>query len=210
MRRDPDPTAPPSTDPQPQAAPRGWLRLVVVVAALVGLGLVARASGVLDALSVQALRGAVADAGPWGPVVFVVGYGAAYVAGTPGLPFVAVALAAWGQVAGGALAFVGSLVATSCSFGVARVVGTRFAGRYDLARIPWRFAREQLAHLDARPVRTIALVRAVLVLPPVLDYLLGLTTVSYPRFLLGSALGLIPPLVVAALLCEPLLRWLGL
>ena len=101
-------------------------------------------------------------------------------------------------------------MATSCSFGVARVVGTRFAGRYDLARIPWRFAREQLAHLDARPVRTIALVRAVLVLPPVLDYLLGLTTVSYPRFLLGSALGLTPPLVVAALLCEPLLRWLGL
>ena len=59
-------------------------------------------------------------------------------------------------------------------------------------------------------MRTIAIVRAILILPPVLDYLLGLTTVSYRRFLLGSTLGLILPLLAADLLCDTLIRWFGL
>lgn len=186
-----------ATAPEPIPSARWrWVRLVALAALAVALLVGGRLSGLTDHLSVSALRASVAAAGLWGPVFFVLAFCAGELVHVPGVAFVAAAAFAYGPASGAALSFVGALASVSVTFAFVRTVGGK-----PLATLKWAFARRLLAHLDRRPVRTIALLRLVLWISPPISYALALSGVRFRSYLAGSALGLAIPVPVIALAC---------
>jgi uncharacterized membrane protein YdjX (TVP38/TMEM64 family) len=110
--------------------------------------------------------------------------------------FVAAAALAYGPVYGAVLAYAGALASVSVTFAFVRGVGGK-----PLATVRWPFARRLLAHLDRRPVLTIALLRLVLWISPPISYALALSGVRFRSYLAGSALGLAIPVPVIAFAC---------
>ena len=62
--------------------------------------------------------------------------------------------------------------------------------------------RYLLHRLDQRPIRTVFILRLLLFLAPPLNYVLAMTNVRYRDYLIGSALGLVPGLLLVALLFD--------
>jgi uncharacterized membrane protein YdjX (TVP38/TMEM64 family) len=173
---------------------------VALAALLVALLVAGRLTGLTDRLSVPALRAAVGAAGAWGPVLFVLAFCAGELVHVPGMVFVAAAAFAYGPVNGAALSFAGALASLSVTFAFVRAVGGK-----PLSTLKWPLAERILAHLDRRPVRTIALLRLVLWISPPVSYALALSGVRFRSYLAGSALGLAIPIPVIAFACGWLL-----
>lgn len=176
-----------------------WWRLGALAAALVALFAVGRLAGWTDDLSTARVRAAIESAGAWGPILFVLAFSVGELLHVPGMVFVAAAVVAYGRLGGGALALAGAIVSLSVSFVVVRAIGGK-----PLGAIRWRFARRVLGHLDARPVRTVALLRLVLWMSPQVNYVLALSSVRFRSYLAGSALGLTLPIAGIALLFDRL------
>lgn len=180
--------------------PRGtaW-RLVALALVLVATFVIGRATGATERLSPDGLRELVEGAG----VAGVVGFLALFVVGellhVPGLVFIGAAVALWGPARGGAIAGVGALLSLATSFVVVRAIGGT-----PLGAVKNGLARRILRHLDVRPVATVAAVRAVFILSPPVTYALALSGIRFRDYFVGSAVGLVPPLLVAVCVADRL------
>lgn len=190
--------------PSNAPAPSSSTRLLALLAAIVVLFVVGYALGIGDWLDAERIRALVERAGPWGIVLFV----ALWVAGTtlsvPSIVFIAVAALMWGPLLGGLVSYVASLLSVSVAFVLVRRVGG--SGLASIER-PW--LQRALVHVSAHPIRTAALVRLPpLFLAPVVTYTLALTGMRYRDFLIGTALGIVPGLVLFTSGAGALLAWL--
>ena len=174
-----------------------WLRLGALALTLVLLVVLARVTGLRDALTTERLQQAVADAGWWGLALFFVTFTVGQLLQVPGVVFVLVARAAWGPVLGFANAYVGAVVSASLVFLLVRAVGGK-----PLGEVTWPPARKILGGLERWPVLTIASLRAVMMLNPPLNYALALSPVRQRHHLLGSMLGLVVPVAIVVFLSE--------
>ena len=179
----------------PPRPPRRWPRVAALVLVLGGLTIAGFATGVTDDLSVESLRAWLAEAGPAG----VLGFFAAFALGTllhvPGSLFIVAAALAWGQLGGGLIALVGAQLSVIFAFFFVRLLGGRL-----LAEVERPLVRRLLARLDRAPVRTVAALRLLFWVSPPVTYALALSRVPARAHALGSALGLIPPVMVGAAL----------
>jgi uncharacterized membrane protein YdjX (TVP38/TMEM64 family) len=169
----------------------------VLVAVLAALFLAGRLTGVTEGWTVASIRERVQQAGPLGFLLYLALFSGGELLHVPGLVFVGAGLLAWGKATGFAVALAGSLVSITVSFFVVRGIGGKA-----LAELDRPFITKMLARLEARPVLTVALLRMVLVLLPALNYALALSSIRYRSYLLGSVIGLIPPLFAATLLFD--------
>lgn len=186
--------------PPPAAKPPAWPRLLalaLVLGGLVGLG---RAFGLHERLTVEGVRATVGEAGAWGVLVFVVVFCLGELIHIPGLVFVAAGVLCWGQALGGAASYVAALASLALTFAVVRGVGGAPLGGLER---PW--VQRALARLEARPVATVALLRVVLILSPPLNYALALSPLRFRHYMLGSAVGIVPPILFAVFFFEWLL-----
>ncbi len=156
-------------------------------------------------LTREHVRAMIAGAGVPGALLFVLVFAAGELLHVPGMVFVAAGVLAYGRLWGGVLGFLGALFSVSMTFLVVRAVaGQALAvppeGRPLLQRM--------LGQLSGRPVRTVALLRAVFWMSPWLNYALALSQVRYRHYLLGSAVGLLVPLCGMALLFDWMVRFL--
>jgi uncharacterized membrane protein YdjX (TVP38/TMEM64 family) len=178
------------------------LRLVLL-ALLVVCGLVVgRATGVTARTSVESVRAFIDAAGPSGVLLFVAAFAIGTLLHVPGLVFVGAAVFVWGRVAGGLIGWLAAVVSVCVTFLVVRGVGGRV-----LDEIERPIVRRALAQLNDRPVRTVALLRTVLMVSPPLNYALALSAIRFRDYLLGSAAGLALSVAGAVLLLDQLLRW---
>jgi uncharacterized membrane protein YdjX (TVP38/TMEM64 family) len=127
--------------------------------------------------------------GPWGPIVFIIGYVLATVALVPGSLLTLAAGAIFGLTRGTLYAFSAAVLGASAAFVVSRYLARALIERR-LARDP-RFAAIDRA--VGREGRTIVL---LLRLSPVfpfnlLNYALGLTRIRFTDFLVAS-IGMLP------------------
>jgi uncharacterized membrane protein YdjX (TVP38/TMEM64 family) len=207
----------------PSLAPP-WKRRARVGAALalpVVLLVVGRALGWHEHLTIEGVRALVAGAGAWGAVAFVATFCVGELVQVPGLVFVAAAVLFYGPAYGGPFAYAAALVSISVSFVMVRGVAGRSpikaAAHVDerdgqasaglLGRLRARM-RRWMGRLDTQPIRTIALLRLVLLFSPPLNYALALSRVRFRDYLVGSALGLLPPTLAAVALLGEVLAWL--
>ena len=173
----------------------GVLVIIVVVLLLAGWFTGARAW-----LTKENLQQVVTTAGWLGVVVFFAAFTVGQLIQVPGAVFIIAARAAWGPAWGFAGAYAGAVISATLVFLFVRAVGGK-----PLGEIKWAFARKVLAGLERRPVLTIAVLRAVLMLAPPLNYALALSPVRQDHHLVGSMLGLIVPVAVTVCLSEGVL-----
>lgn len=162
-----------------------WARFVLLVLLLVGGVVAATRLGVPD---VETLRSAVSDTGATGWVVFVVGYVAGSLLVLPkGVLSIAAGLV-FGLLPGIILVVIGAMLGASAAFFIGR-----FLGRDAVERM----AGDHLARLDALIQRhgfaAILLVRLIPLIPfTVINYVAGLTSISYRSYALGTLVGILP------------------
>ncbi|MDW8363693.1 MAG: VTT domain-containing protein [Myxococcales bacterium] len=188
-------------EPGRRCGPPTWLRLLALGLLLVGLWALARGAGWLDGLDdAEALRQRVQSWGAAALVAYLALFALGELLHVPGMVFVAAAPLLWGPWLGTFIALLGSLLSVSATFAIVRTVGGR-----PLSTVRWPMARRLLARLDRSPVLTIALLRCLLWLAPPLNYALAMTAVRFRDYVLGSAIGLLPPVVAVVWLVDALL-----
>ncbi len=160
------------------------LGLLVLVLGAVAWG--ARASGVPATL--DGMRAVIHGLGAPG---FVLVFALGELAHVPGLVFVGAAVAAWGPVEGGLIAALGSFVSLSLGFLVVRA-----AGGSPLRLVRSGLLSRALAHLDRRPVLTVAALRVAFFVSPPVSHALALSGIRFRDYFLGSVIGLVPPLAL--------------
>jgi len=169
----------------------GWARLglvlFVVVAAIVAqrLGLYA------ELANPSALPAKIAALGALGYVAFVVTYALVQPFGVPGTVFVVLASLVWPWPVAFALSMTGTMAASSVGFGFARFVARDFVER----RIPARFRKYDDA-LEKRGFLTVAILRFVFWMPPLLHAFFGVSKVRFWTHFWGSFVGYLVPLFV--------------
>lgn len=162
------------------------LRILVLLLALAALA-AAWATGLHERIDLEPLRDVLRGSGAWGPALFVVLFSLASALGTPGSLFLFSAIAIWPPWHAFALNWLGALGAGICGFWFARTLGRDWVR----AHLPTR-----LGDLDARVtrhgLRTVLVMRLTLYLAAPGHWALGLSSVPFRTYALGSALGFLP------------------
>ena len=168
-------------------------KIAAVVAVIVGL-IVAQRLGVFHLVKDPAqLRDALVALGPLGYVAFVVAYALLQPFGVPGTVFVFAAPLIWPWPVAFALSMIGTMAASVVGFSFARFV----ARDWIADKIPARFRKYETA-LAERGFATVALLRFVLWMPPLLHAFFGVSKVSFSAHFWGSIVGYLVPLFLVS------------
>ncbi|MEQ8824708.1 MAG: VTT domain-containing protein [Filomicrobium sp.] len=133
---------------------------------------------------------------PWAPVIVAAGYTAASFIGAPQFLLIAITVAAFGPLYGFVFSILATLTSASVNFLVARYLGADW-----LRRRGWHGIGGLTEMVGRNGFMAALLVRIVPSAPfIVVNMGLGLTRCSYPAFLAGTGIGIIPKTALIALL----------
>ncbi len=169
------------------------IRIGILIAVTVGIFIALKVSGHLDGLDAERVRRTVDSAGPWGVLVFVAIFVLGELIHIPGMVFVAAGILAYGRTGGFAVTFLAALSSVGVSFVLVRAIGGKA-----LAEIERPLVRRVMAKIDDRPITTVLLLRSIFWLGPPLNYALALSNIRFRDYLIGSALGLVVPVLGAS------------
>nr|XP_061804803.1 TVP38/TMEM64 family membrane protein slr0305-like [Nerophis lumbriciformis] len=161
----------------------GWVKIVLILAAVVGLVLLGRQAGGYVSDFAQWVEGL----GVWGPIVFILGYAVATVAFLPGSILTLAAGAIFGLWKGVGFVFVGSSLGAALAFLVSRylargAIESKLEGNKKFAAID--------KAVGAQGRKIVFLLRLSPIFPfNLLNYGLGLTKVRFVDYLIASAAG---------------------
>jgi uncharacterized membrane protein YdjX (TVP38/TMEM64 family) len=173
----------------------GRSRVGLVLGGLVAVYVLARLLGLEEFFHAERVREVVADAGAFGPLAFLALFVGAVVAQVPGVVFVLVAPALFPWSEAWLLCWAASNLAVLANFELVRRVGGQpLQPLMEKSEHPW--LRKLFAGLEARPIRTIALLRVITIMFPPVTGALALTQVSARDHAIGSALGMAPPITL--------------
>ncbi len=174
-------------------------RIALVLAAL-GLVIAAYELGLFEVFSQPALvKDMLIEMGPWGYVAFLGAYTFLQPFGIPGTVFVVAAPLIWPWPVAFALSMIGTLAASSVGFSFARFVARDWVSK----RIPARFQVYNAA-LEKRAFTTVAILRFVFWMPPLLHAFFGVSKVRFWTHFWGSAVGYAVPLLLLSYFGERL------
>ena len=133
---------------------------------------------------------AVKEAGIWGFLLFTIICIAGSFLQLPALLFVVVAMLIYGHWQGTLYGGIGIIIGMIAQFYFVRIVGGRL-----LVEIKKPFIQRWLKRLDSNPLLTVIVLRLVLWAAPFLNYLLALTSLKGRDYIVGSIIGIIPPVI---------------
>ena len=136
----------------------------------------------------------------WGVLLFLLLFVGAHVAHLPGMVFVAAAVLSWGRLWGGALGWLGAVLAVSASFLLGRAVGGRVQSQRPLVQKLFQL-------LEKRPIRTVIALRTIFWMAPAINIGLALSPLRFRDFVIGSTIGLFAPILVLTLFLDRLIAW---
>jgi uncharacterized membrane protein YdjX (TVP38/TMEM64 family) len=132
-------------------------------------------------------------AGPWAPVVYVVGFTAVVMVGVPRSALTLAGGVAFGPVLGIALAWAASLIAAIFALLVGRALGEDLVERRAGPRL-----RRVRAALHSHSTKGVLLTRMTPVPFAVVNYSLGALGVRTRPYVIGTAIGMVPGAIVFA------------
>jgi uncharacterized membrane protein YdjX (TVP38/TMEM64 family) len=179
----------------PLASPRA--RIAVLLVVVVALALAAHFSGLTESLTRARIAEIASSWGLAGIAAYVVLFALGELVQLPGAIFVLAAVAAYGPYVGTAVAYVGMNAAALAVF----VFGRRIAGSA-LAEIEHPRVRALVREVAERPIRAAAFARGVLFVLPGVGYALALSSIRLREYVVGSAIGLVVPTLLAGVLGE--------
>lgn len=163
------------------------LAIIRLAALLVVLAVVSVGVALLGVDNTMAWLESAADS-PWGPAAFVAVYVVLIVLMLPGTIGTVAAGAVFGTWTGFAAALTGATIGASFSFGIARAIG-----REGAVILLGDRARPVDRLIDERGLLGIVVLRLLPIVPfNALNYAAGLSNLSFGRYLVGTALGMIP------------------
>lgn len=165
------------------------------------VALVAWRMGLLDAITVEALRGWARGAGWWGPFAFVALFALGEVLHVPSVIFVVVAGIVWPLWIALPTAYVGAMAASATVFLFARYVVGEGVRKLVHDKLPPELRRYDEA-LEDRGVRTVAVIRFFTFMAPLMHWVLATSKVRFGAMMLGTAVGLAPAITALVLLGE--------
>ena len=169
-------------------------RLLAVVLFFVALLAVAQLSGIRAHFTLVFLREMLASNPVTGVTVFVLLFGLGNLIQIPGWIFLAAAVLAFGQVAGGLVTYLAATISCTVTFLTVRLLGGNA-----LQSLKSHFALRVMKRLHAHPVRTVILLRVVFQTLPALNFAFAMSGISLKRYLLGTLLGLPLPIALYCL-----------
>lgn len=185
---------------------RCWLSAKTVIGVLLVAGVVALvASGAIRSLNGPTLRALVRDSGALGPLGFVLAFAALQPVGFSAHVFVITAGLVWDPIPAFGFAWVGALGATATSFAFARWIGRNWVQE----RLPDKLESYD-ERLAARGLRTVIVLRLLFYTFAPMQLMLGVSRVRFRDALTGSALGLVPMMLVEVTMSAGLSAWLGI
>ncbi len=168
-----------------------WARIGLVLFVVV-VAIVAQRLGLYTELAnPAALPAKIAALGALGYLAFVVTYALVQPFGPPGTLFVVVASLVWPWPIAFTLSMLGTMGASVVGFSFARFVARDFVEK----RIPARFRKYDEA-LEKRGFVTVAIMRLVFWMPPLLHAFFGVSKVRFWTHFWGSFVGYLIPLFV--------------
>ncbi len=185
----------PGAEPHPMNKRR--LALIAFAALIVGLA-VSRSE-----LRVETLREAIAAAGPWGPLLFVVCFAVLEGLGVPGILFILASVAIWPTGLAILLNWAGAVGASVVGASLARGVGRDWISR----RLPARLQRFD-RRLTENALVGVILIRLAFFLAPWAHWGLGLSQVRFAPLVVGSAIGFLPGIALTTWVGRGLLDWI--
>lgn len=191
-------------DDAPSTTRSARIRMIALAVLFVGSIVVAKLTGVTEWLTIERVRELMTEAGALGFLAFVGLFAAGELMHVPGLVFVGAASIAYGKVLGIVASYTGAIVSVAVSFVLIRTIGGQ-----PLGAIKRPFLRKILSRLETQPIRTVILLRMLLWLTPALNYVLAMSKVRFRDFMIGSAIGLVAPVVIAVLFFDWLAQFLG-
>lgn len=179
----------------PPKKTRVWVRPAILVGVLVVLGLGLKLAGV--DIDPETVVGWVQASGPWGLAVFVALVVGTNVLQVPAWIFVAAAGVVWPFPVAWGISYLACMLAAAFTF---EVFGR--AGGQALRGIDRPWMKKVLATIDAHPVRGVALLRALMMVTPPVTVAFALAGVRRRDHLLGTAIGIITPLLAILLVAS--------
>lgn len=161
-------------------------------------------SGLRDHFSLEFLRQRLIEHELGGLLVFVLLFCLGNLIQLPGWLFLAAAVLALGEWRGGLATYVAASI--SCVFTFLTI---RWVGGDALRKLNNRVVTRLLGQLDARPVRSILLLRVLFQTVPALNYSLAVSGVRFRDYLIGTLLGLPLPILLYCVFFDYLARMLG-
>lgn len=144
------------------------------------------------------------DTGALGPIVFVLVMWVTQPLGVPGFAYMAPAGVIWSWPFAIALVWTGNMGASLIAFAFARWIARDWASEH----IPRRMA-PYYDRLGPDAVGPVIVVRLLFGQLPPADWLLGLTRVTTRTFVIGTAIGIIPGIVIFVIAGGSILDALG-
>jgi len=125
----------------------------------------------------------------WGIVLFCLAFSLGNLLYVPGWVFLVGAVVALGKEWGGAATLMAAMCSSTISFLLIRA-----AGGTALRSFNHRWADKIFAHLDERPILSVASLRLMFQTLPALNYALALADIRFRDYLAGTVLGLPVPI----------------
>lgn len=177
--------------------------MALILGILICLLLVARISGLTAWLSVDNVRGLMAQLGPWGMLAMLGMFIAATLLNIPPMLFVFASILAYGKWLGALVATVGALSGMAVNFWFVRRIG----GTASSSEVKNKYIRKALERVESHPFWTVFGIRMTVQLLPAMNTTLALTQVSFRNYILGSAAALLPMMVVLAMAFDWVYAW---
>ncbi|MCP5058624.1 MAG: TVP38/TMEM64 family protein [bacterium] len=149
-------------------------------------------SGAIGALAdAERMHALLADSGALGPLLYVAAFSLIEPLGVPGILFIGPATTVWSY-----WTVVGLSLAGAVGAGIVSYIAARwFLRDWVQEHLPPR-VRRFTRHAEERPLRTVVLVRLVFFLAAPAHWALGISNIRFVPFVLGSAIGFAPPMMV--------------
>ena len=168
-----------------------YQRLIGVVLFLGVLLAVFEFSGLRGHFNLAYVREVIEQHQIGGLLLFVLLFSLGNLIQVPGWIFLAAAVLTLGQLWGGVVTYVAAVVSCVLTFLTIRAVGGDA-----LRQLKNRLAVRILRQLDARPIRSVALLRLLFQTAPALNYALSMSGIRFRNYLVGTLLGLPIPIAL--------------
>lgn len=181
-----------------------YKQLLAVVLFLVVLLAIAELSGLREHFSLEFLHQTLLENRWSGLAIFVALFAAGNLIQIPGWIFLAAAVLALGRTWGGIVSYVAASVSCAVTYYVIRCIGGDA-----LTRLKGKLATRILGQLQAKPVRSIVILRILFQTLPALNYALALSGVGFRKYMLGTLLGLPLPIAAYCILFDSLAAFIN-
>lgn len=182
---------------------RAIARILIPMTVIIGLA-VLWSSGMLPDFDLQTVRTMVADAGTMGPLLFLLLFALVQPFGLSAHIFILTAAMAWPPEIALPLSWTGSMLSAVVAFVTSRTLARDLIA----PRIPARLRRWDEA-LERRGFRTVLVLRLVFFTTFLVQLMYGLTAVRWRDYLLGTALGNLPLIILEITFADRVLAWIG-